>query len=82
VRDFAFRALGLSVMRSVFIADNRLSRRAALLGGARIVGTTSARRADGTDVVLVRLELVRGEWEAILSRKGSNAIDAVFAGEP
>ena len=68
VRDFGFRELGLSVIRSVLIADNRLSRRAALLGGARIVGTSSARRADGTEVSLVRLELVRAEWEPIFAQ--------------
>lgn len=69
VRDFGFRELGLSVIRSVLIADNRLSRRAALLGGARIIGTSSARRADGTEVSLVRMELLRAEWEPIFAQK-------------
>jgi RimJ/RimL family protein N-acetyltransferase len=67
VRDFGFRDLGLAVMRSVFIADNRLSRRAALLGGARIVGTSRARRADGTEVSVVSMELRRDEWQAMVA---------------
>jgi RimJ/RimL family protein N-acetyltransferase len=65
LRDFAFRELGLTIIRSVFIDDNRLSRRAVLLGGGRIVGTSRARRADGTEVDLVRLELRRAEWQTL-----------------
>ena len=66
LRDFAFRALGLTVMRSVFIDDNRLSRRALLLGGARIVGTSRVRRADGTEVAVTRAELRREAWEELV----------------
>ena len=65
LRDFAFRELGLTVIRSVFIGANRLSRRAVLLGGGRIVGSSRARRADGSEVDLVSLELRRAEWEAL-----------------
>jgi RimJ/RimL family protein N-acetyltransferase len=68
LRDFGFRDLGLSVIRCVFIDDNRLSRRAVLLGGGRIVGTSRARRADGTEVTVVSLELRRTEWEAIVAQ--------------
>jgi RimJ/RimL family protein N-acetyltransferase len=68
LRDFGFRDLGLSVIRCVFIDDNRLSRRAVLLGGGRIVGTSRARRADGTEVTMVSLELRRTEWEAIVAQ--------------
>lgn len=68
LRDFGFRDLGLSVIRCVFIDDNRLSRRAVLLGGGRIVGTSRARRADGTEVAVVSLELRRTEWEAIVAQ--------------
>ena len=66
LRDFAFRELRLTIIRSVFIDDNRLSRRAVLLGGGRIVGTARARRADGSEVDLVSLELRRAEWEALV----------------
>jgi hypothetical protein len=52
----------------VFIDDNPLSRRAVLLGGGRIVGTSRARRADGTEVTVVSLELRRTEWEAIAAQ--------------
>ena len=76
LRDFGFRNLGLSVIRSVFIADNRLSRRAALLGGARIVGTSHAPRADGTEVSVVCLELLRAEWEAIVAADRAPSLDA------
>jgi RimJ/RimL family protein N-acetyltransferase len=77
VRDFGFRELGLSVIRSVFIAGNRLSRRAALLGGARVVGMASALRADGSEVPLVRLELARAEWESMFAHSGrSRPLDA------
>jgi RimJ/RimL family protein N-acetyltransferase len=68
LRDFGFRDLGLSVIRCVFIDDNRLSRRAVLLGGGRIIGTSRARRADGTEVAVVSLELRRTEWEAIVAQ--------------
>jgi RimJ/RimL family protein N-acetyltransferase len=68
LRDFGFHELGLSVIRSVLIDDNRLSRRAVLLGGGRIVGTSRARRADGTEVAVVSLELKRAEWEAIVAQ--------------
>ena len=68
LRDFGFRNLGLSVIRCVFIDDNRLSRRAVLLGGGRIVGTSRARRADGTEVTVESLELRRTEWEAIVAQ--------------
>lgn len=66
LRDFGFRALGLTVMRSVFIDDNRLSRRALLLGGARIVGGSRMQRADGSEVAVTRLELRREEWEGLV----------------
>jgi RimJ/RimL family protein N-acetyltransferase len=68
LRDFGFRDLGLSVIRSVLIDDNRLSRRAVLLGGGRIVGTSRVRREDGTEVAVVRLELRRAEWEAMVAQ--------------
>ncbi len=68
LRDFGFRDLGLTVMRCVLIDDNRLSRRAVLLSGGRIVGRSRARRADGTEVAVVSLELRRAEWEAIVAQ--------------
>ena len=67
LRDFGFRELGLSVIRSVLIDDNRLSRRAVLLGGGRIVGAERVRRGDGTEVAVINLELRRAEWEAIVA---------------
>jgi len=78
LRDFGFRDLGLSVIRCVFIDDNRLSRRAVLLGGGRIVGTSRARRADGTEVTVVSLELRRTEWEAIVAQfERPHRLDAI-----
>jgi RimJ/RimL family protein N-acetyltransferase len=66
LRDFGFRTLGLTVMRSVFIDDNRLSRRALLLGGGCIVGGWRMQRADGTEVAVTRAELRREEWEGLV----------------
>jgi RimJ/RimL family protein N-acetyltransferase len=78
LRDFGFRNLGLSVIRCVFIDDNRLSRRAVLLGGGRIVGTSRVRRADGTEVTVVSLELRRTEWEAIVAQfERPHRLDAI-----
>jgi RimJ/RimL family protein N-acetyltransferase len=78
LRDFGFRDLGLSVIRCVFIDDNRLSRRAVLLGGGRIVGTSRARRAVGTEVTVVSLELRRTEWESIVTQfERPHRLDAI-----
>src|SRR5208282_5698613 len=63
LRDFVFRALGLTVIRSVLIDDNLLSLRALLLGGGRVVGTSRVQRTDGTEVAVTRLELRREAWE-------------------
>ena len=68
LRDFRLPRPGLSVIRSVLIDDNRLSRRAVLLGGGRIIGTSRVRREDGTEVAVVNLELRRAEWEAMLAQ--------------
>jgi RimJ/RimL family protein N-acetyltransferase len=68
LRDFGFRVLGLAPIRCVFIDDNRLSRRAVLSGGGRIVGTSCMERADDTEVTVTKLELRRTEWAALLDR--------------
>ena len=65
LRDFAFGRMGVKRMTSVVIGDNALSRRAVLLGGARPVDTVAAKRADGTTVTLLRLEMTRDEWRAL-----------------
>jgi len=67
LRDFAFGRMGVKRMTSVVIGDNALSRRAVLLGGARPVDTVAARRSDGTEVTLLRLEMTRDEWRALAS---------------
>jgi RimJ/RimL family protein N-acetyltransferase len=69
LRDFGFRVLGLALIRCVLIDDNRLSRRAVLFGGGRIVGTSRVQRADGTEVTVTKLELRRAEWEALVDRR-------------
>lgn len=69
LRDFGFRVLGLALIRCVFIDDNRLSRRAVLSGGGRIVGTSRVLRTDGTEVTVTKLELRRAEWEALVDRR-------------
>ena len=62
LRNFAFSAMGLRVLRMVVIESNRLSQRAAVVGGARIVGHRSERQADGSEIRLVELECSRDDW--------------------
>ena len=65
VRDYAFGRMGVVRMTSTVIGDNALSRRATLLGGARMAGVSRAVRTDGTEVDLVHFEMTRDEWLAI-----------------
>ena len=67
LRDFGFERLSLRRMSCVAIGDNALSRRMLALAGAREVDTVTATRADGTEVALVRYEMTRDEWRAIVA---------------
>lgn len=71
VRDFAFGTLGLRVVRMVVIESNRLSHRAAVVGGARVVGTRTEPRGDGREIQLIDLECTRDDWLALLRRTAS-----------
>jgi RimJ/RimL family protein N-acetyltransferase len=78
LRDFAFTTLGLELMRAVVIEANRLSQRAAVAGGARVVGTRTERRSDGSEVCLISLECSREEWMRLAGREhGAPRVGAV-----
>jgi RimJ/RimL family protein N-acetyltransferase len=86
VRDFAFGTLGIRILRMVVIESNRLSRRAAVVGGARVVGTRTEPRGDGREIHLIDLECNRDDWLAALRRAASereaNAPDLSLASSP
>jgi dTDP-4-amino-4,6-dideoxygalactose transaminase/RimJ/RimL family protein N-acetyltransferase len=68
VRDFGFGVLGLRLIRMVVVENNRLSLRAAVAGGGRVVGTRVEPRPDGTSRRLIDLEFNRDDWEAWKAR--------------
>ena len=68
IRDFAFTRLGLQVQRMVVIEANRLSQRAAVAGGGRVVGTRTERRSDGNEIRLIDLECARADWMRLTTR--------------
>ena len=69
VLDFAFGSLGVRVVRMVVIESNRLSRRAALVAGGRVVGTRTEPRGDGRELHLIDLECNRDDWLAMKATK-------------
>ena len=86
LRDFAFTILGLDVVRMVVIEANRLSQRAAVAGGARVVGTRAERRSDGSEVRLIDLECSREDWLRLTARTQAaprlSALDPPMASSP
>jgi RimJ/RimL family protein N-acetyltransferase len=60
--DYFFAALGAHCVRSTYVADNRFAARVNRLAGGRVVGNDRVRRADGTEVDVLKLELTRDEW--------------------
>ncbi len=72
LRDWAFAAMDLALMRSVYIGDNVHSARVHRLAGGRIVSTGEVTRRDGSVVALTRVELRRDEWLA-LKREATHA---------
>ena len=86
VRDFAFGTLGVRVLRMVQIESNRLARRAAMLGGARVVGARTEPRGDGRELHLIDLECNRNDWLAALgsaeSTRKPDAPDLSLASSP
>ncbi|HZI82684.1 MAG TPA: GNAT family N-acetyltransferase [Casimicrobiaceae bacterium] len=87
VRDFGFSVLGLHLIRMVVVESNRLSLRAAIAGGARIVGTRLETHADGSSRRLVDLQFDRDDWADWKAREprifgGGRAVRATPPGEP
>ncbi|HZW72471.1 MAG TPA: DegT/DnrJ/EryC1/StrS family aminotransferase, partial [Caldimonas sp.] len=68
VRDFGFSVLGLQLIRMIVVENNRLSLRAAVAGGGRIVGTRAEARPDGGTRKLIDLEFTRDDWLAWKAR--------------
>ena len=68
VRDFGFSVLGLQLIRMIVVESNRLSLRAAVAGGGRIVGTRIEARPDGGTRKLIDLEFTRDDWLAWKAR--------------
>ena len=68
VRDFGFGALGLRLIRMVVVESNRLSLRAAVAGGGRVVGTRVEMRHDDSSRRLIDLEFNRDDWQAWRAR--------------
>jgi RimJ/RimL family protein N-acetyltransferase len=68
LRDFAFTALGLERIRAVVIEENRLSQRAVVAGGARVVGMRAEHRGDGSEIRLIDLECSRESWIRLTGR--------------
>ncbi len=62
LRDFGFGVLALQLIRMVVVENNRLSLRAALAGGARIVRTRLETHPDGSSRKLIDLEFDRDDW--------------------
>jgi dTDP-4-amino-4,6-dideoxygalactose transaminase/RimJ/RimL family protein N-acetyltransferase len=83
VRDFGFGVLGLRLIRMVVVENNRLSLRAAVAGGGRVVGTRVETRPDGTSRKLIDLEFNCDDWqtwkarppELIAARRATTAKD-------
>ncbi len=65
LRDYAFSRMGIERLTFAILRDNALSRRTALLGGARRVGDREVVRADGSRVALIDLEMTRDDWLAL-----------------
>ena len=86
LRDFAFTTMELAVLRMVVIEANRLSQRAAVAGGARVVGTRAERRSDGSEVRLIDLECSREDWMRLTARAHGaprlSALDPPMASSP
>lgn len=74
VRDYLFMALPLRLLRMTVIAGNRLSLRAAMSGGGRIVGSGTARRADGVEVEVTYLECSRDDCTRVPSLRAAGAV--------
>lgn len=72
-RDFGFSMLGLNVIRMQIIDGNRLSLSAACTGGGRIVGTEMAKRPDGSELKLIRLECSRDDWHRVRQQEAEAA---------
>lgn len=65
LRDFVFSRMGVKRLTFSILAGNHLSRRTALLGGARPVGERTVDRADGSRVALLDMEMTRDHWLAL-----------------
>ena len=75
VRDFGFSVLGLQLIRMVVVENNRLSLRAAVAGGGRIVGTRQEVRPEGGTRKLIDLEFTREDWLAWKARPAHLVVD-------
>lgn len=64
VHDFGFSVPGLELIRMVVVETNRLSLRAVVAGGGRIVGTRHDARTGGATRKLIDLEFTREDWAA------------------
>jgi RimJ/RimL family protein N-acetyltransferase len=62
LRDFAFRTLGVDLLRTKFIADNRLAKRLNLAVGGRIVTTSVVACADGRRLKVAHVDITRDDW--------------------
>ena len=60
--DFLFTALPLRVIHMTVIADNRLSVRAAMAGGGRVVSSGMQQRADGVEIPVTHVDFDRDDW--------------------
>jgi RimJ/RimL family protein N-acetyltransferase len=60
--DFLFTALPLRVIHMTVIAGNRLSVRAAIAGGGKVVASGLQRRADGVEIPVTHIDYDRDEW--------------------
>ena len=76
-RDFGFTMLELNLIRMQIVDGNRLSLSVACAGGGRIVGTETAKRADGSEVKLIRLECSRDDWQRARQREAAEAARSV-----
>jgi RimJ/RimL family protein N-acetyltransferase len=66
LRDFVFSRMGVTRLTFAILSDNALSRRTALLGGARPIGERVVDLANGSRVTLTDLEMTRDDWLALL----------------
>jgi dTDP-4-amino-4,6-dideoxygalactose transaminase/RimJ/RimL family protein N-acetyltransferase len=69
VRDFAFRVLRLKLIRMALVESNRLSLRAAVAGGARVIRSRLQHGADGSARRVIDLEFDRQDWERWIARE-------------